>query len=138
MNRHWYVLDASTVPLGRLSTTAASLLMGKQKPNLAPHIDAGDYVVVINSDSLIITGNKTANKVYHRHSGFPSGLRQKTLGEVLAKNSSEIIRHAVRGMLPDNKLRKGRLARLKIYGSSDHPHQAQNPQSVTLVGSDKR
>src|SRR3990167_2524405 len=105
ISRKWYVLDASEAPLGRLATTAASLLLSKQKPAQTAHIDSGDYVVVINSDQLVVTGNKTLGKIYSRHSGYPGGLRQKPLKDVAAEDSTQIIKHAVRGMLPDNKLR---------------------------------
>ncbi|HLF66819.1 MAG TPA: 50S ribosomal protein L13, partial [Gammaproteobacteria bacterium] len=127
ITRKWYVLDASEAPIGRISTTAARLLIGKDKPTISHHIDNGDYVIIINSDSLVATGNKSTGKVYYRHSGFPGGLKQKTLGQAMDQKSQEIFRHAIRGMLPVNKLRKLRLDRLKIYAGSEHKHQAQNP-----------
>lgn len=138
ITRRWYILDASEVPLGRLSTVAARLLIGKDKPKFTPHIDAGDYVVVINSDQLVVTGNKREGKIYYRHSGYPGGLRKRSLGEVATTSSEEIIRHAVRGMLPDNKLHRPRLARLKIYHGSEHAHQAQNPEAIKLTNKDKK
>jgi large subunit ribosomal protein L13 len=131
MNRKWYLIDASTMPLGRLATTIAGLLIGKHKVNQAPHIDSGDYVVVINSDKLQVTGNKLKGKLYYSHSGYPGGIHQKSLGDILKRNSAEIIKHAVRGMLPDNKLRRARLSRLKVYRDDQHPHTAQNPQPLT-------
>ena len=112
INRKWYLIDASKLPLGRLATTAAGLLIGKGKTSQTPHIDGGDFVVITNSDNLVITGS----------------LRQKSLKDVAAEDSPQIIRHAVRGMLPDNKLRKGRLERLKIYPGNGHPHTGQSPE----------
>lgn len=127
ITRTWHVLDASEIPVGRLSTVAARLLIGKDKPSITSHIDVGDYVIVINSDSLVATGNKSGDKIYYRHSGFPGGIYQRTLGESMEKDSSQVIRHSIRGMLPVNKLRDARLARLKIYTGPDHQHNAQNP-----------
>ena len=128
INRKWYLIDASKLPLGRLATTTAGLLIGKGKTSQTPHIDGGHFVVITNSDNLVITGNKTLGKIYYRHSGYPGGLRQKSLKDVAAEDSPQIIRHAVRGMLPDNKLRKGRLERLKIYPGNEHPHTGQSPE----------
>jgi len=124
VTRSWHVLDASKTPLGRLSTVAARLLLGKDKPSFTHHIDVGDYVIVINAGSLITTGNKVAKKTYYRHSGFPGGLYKRTLGEM---DPVSVIEHSIRGMLPVNKLRKGRLARLKVYSGVEHSHTAQNP-----------
>ena len=124
VTRSWHVLDASKTPLGRLSTVAARLLLGKDKPSFTHHIDVGDYVIVINAGSLITTGNKVAKKTYYRHSGFPGGLYKRTLGEM---DPVSVIEHSIRGMLPVNKLRKGRLARLKVYSGVEHSHRAQNP-----------
>lgn len=129
IKREWYILDASEAPLGRLSTVAASLLLGKGKIDLSPHIDAGDNVVVINANSMVVTGNKTSGKIYYRHSGFPGGIKQRKLSET---SPASALRHAIRGMLPDNKLRDGRLHRLKIYPTAEHKHQGQNPKTVTL------
>jgi large subunit ribosomal protein L13 len=128
ISRQWYLIDASSMPLGRLSTIAASLLLGKGKPTVTPHIDGGDFVVIINSDKLKVSGDKEHKKDYYRHSGFPGGLYKRTLGEQAERDSTKIIRHAVRGMLPDNKLRKDRLARLKVYTDDQHSHAGQNPQ----------
>ena len=124
VTRSWHVLDASKTPLGRLSTVAARLLLGKDKPSFTHHIDVGDYVIVINAGSLIVSGNKVAKKTYYRHSGFPGGLYKRTLGEM---DPVSVIEHSIRGMLPVNKLRKGRLARLKVYSGAEHSHRAQNP-----------
>lgn len=132
INRKWHLLDASEVPLGRLSTVAARLLIGKDKPNHSPHIDGGDFVIVVNADKLVVTGNKLVGKVYYRHSGFPGGLNQRTLQEQLDIDPTKVIEHAIRGMLPVNKLRDGRLKRLKIYAGQEHNHHAQKPQTIDL------
>lgn len=124
VTRVWHVLDASQTPLGRLSTVAARLLLGKDKPSFTHHIDVGDYVIVVNADSLIVTGNKMADKEYFRHSGFPGGLYKRTMAEM---DPVKIIEHSIRGMLPVNKLRTPRLIRLKIYPGAEHNHRAQNP-----------
>jgi large subunit ribosomal protein L13 len=137
IKRKWHVLDASEVPLGRLSTVVASLLLGKGKPSTTPHMDGGDYVIVINSSKLIVTGNKQKDKKYHRHSGFPGGLYTRSLGEQLDRDPNKVIFDAVRGMLPVNKLRDGRLARLKIYPDDQHNHSAQKPQTMSLKKGNK-
>lgn len=132
VRRQWYVVDASDAPLGRIATQVASLLLGKAKPSTTAHIDGGDYVIVINAASLVVTGNKEDKKDYFRHSGFPGGLYKRTLKEQKTLDPRNIIIHAVRGMLPDNKLRRGRLARLKVYESVEHNHQGQNPKVLSL------
>jgi large subunit ribosomal protein L13 len=132
VTRKWYVLDASEAPLGRLATVAATLLTGKGKPQFTKHIDCGDYVIVVNADKLVVTGNKLEDKMYYRHSGYPGGLKEAQLKEVMAKDSTMVITKAIRGMLPVNKLRDGRLARLKVYAGSEHNHEAQKPQVLTL------
>ena len=132
VTREWYVLDAAEAPLGRLSTLAASLLIGKGKPTLSKHIDGGDYVIVINADKLVVTGGKTEKKVYYRHSGFPGGIKSRTLKEQQTKDSTRVIYTAIRGMLPVNKLRSERLARLKIYDGDQHAHSGQNPKNLSL------
>ena len=132
VNRTWYVLDASDAPLGRVATKAATLLTGKGKPMYSHHIDCGDYVVIINTDQLVATGNKLDKKVYYRHSGYPSGLKTATLREKLAIDSTKVLFVAIRGMLPVNKLRDGRLARLKIYAGSEHSQEPQKPTAISL------
>lgn len=134
VNRKWYVIDAAEAPLGRLSTVAATLLTGKGKPQFTKHIDCGDYVIIINADNLVVTGNKMEDKMYYKHSGYPGGLKEAQLKEVMSKDSTIAITKAVRGMLPVNKLRDGRLARLKVYAGSDHNHDAQKPQPFTVKG----
>jgi large subunit ribosomal protein L13 len=137
IKREWYVLDASQAPLGRLATTAASLLLGKGKPTVTPHMDGGDYVVVINSAQLVVTGNKAKDKIYYRHSGFPGGIYSRTLTEQMEKDPNKVIFDAVRGMLPVNKLRDGRLARLKIYADDQHNHAPQKPKTLSLKKGNK-
>lgn len=130
--RSWYVIDASEAPLGRISTKIATLLTGKGKPMFTQHIDCGDYVVVVNADKLVVTGNKLVDKKYYRHSEYPGNLKTATLAEKMEKDSTDVIRLAVRGMLPVNKLRDGRLERLKIYAGEEHNHAAQSPQKVSV------
>jgi len=132
VSRKWYVVDASEVNLGRLSTRVASLLLGKDKPQFTKHIDCGDYVIVINAAQLKVTGNKGEKKIYYRHSGYPGGLKQRTLNEQLERDPSVIIQKAVRGMLPVNKLRDERLKRLKVYSGSEHNNAAQKPETLSL------
>lgn len=129
VTRAWHLLDASQAPLGRIATVAARLLIGKDKPTVTAHIDGGDYVVIINTDKLVVTGKKADDKIYHNHSGFPSGLRSRALKEV---PSTEVLQKAIRGMLPVNKLRDGRLARLKVYTNEEHNHTAQTPIAYDL------
>lgn len=131
VDRKWYVIDASEAPLGRLSTQIATLLTGKGKPQFTKHIDCGDYVIVINTDNLVVTGNKMEDKMYYRHSGYPGGLKELQLKEKMAKDSTEVIFKSVRGMLPVNKLRPGRLERLKLYAGAEHNHEAQKPQKLS-------
>jgi len=134
VKREWHVLDASEIPLGRLSTVAATLLTGKGKPMFTKHIDCGDFVVIINADQLVVTGKKTEQKMYYSHSGFPGGLTELTLREKMDRDSTQVITKAIRGMLPVNKLRDGRLMRLKVYAGTDHNHEAQAPKKVNLKG----
>lgn len=132
VERKWYVLDASELPLGRLSTAAADLLTGKGKPMFTKHIDCGDFVVIVNADNLVVTGKKMTDKVYYHHTHYPGGIKSATLKEKMTKDSTNVIEHAVRGMLPVNKLRDDRLKRLKIYANADHNHDAQKPEKLTL------
>lgn len=137
INRKWYLIDASELPLGRLATRVAGLLLGKQKTQVSSHIDCGDYVVIINAQNLVVTGGKDEKKVYYRHSGFPGGLYKRTLGEQRERDATVIVRQAVRGMLPDNKLRNARLKRLKIYSGEQHDHTAQTPEQLNFKRKDK-
>lgn len=133
VTRAWYVVDAKELPLGRLSTRISALLSGKSKPMYTAHIDCGDYVIVINSDDLVTTGNKSEAKTYYSHSGYPGNLRETSLRYELQKDSRKVIYKAVRGMLPDNKLRDNRLARLKIYKNAEHNHDPQKPTVLKLA-----
>ena len=132
VTRAWYVIDASEAPLGRVATRVATLLTGKGKPQFTSHIDTGDFVIVINADKLVVTGDKMQKKMYYRHSGFPGGIKEASLADKMAKDSTEVIIKAVRGMLPVNKLRDDRLKRLKVYAGSEHNHEAQKPQTLSL------
>ncbi|MCA9331561.1 50S ribosomal protein L13 [Candidatus Saccharibacteria bacterium] len=134
VTRKWYVLDASELPVGRLATVAATLLTGKGKTTFTKHIDTGDFVVVVNADKLVVTGKKLEDKMYYKHSGFPGGLTETKLRHQLDKDSTHVIIHAVRGMLPVNKLRDARLARLKVYAGEEHNHNAQKPEKFNLEG----
>jgi large subunit ribosomal protein L13 len=134
VKRVWYVVDASTATLGRVSTEIAQLLTGKKKPMFTSHIDCGDYVVVINADNLKVTGQKLSDKVYYRHTGFPGGLKERTLKEQMEINSAKVIERAVYGMLPVNKLRDARMKRLKVYSGMEHGHAAQKTVEYKIEG----
>ncbi len=135
VTRVWYVVDAGEAPLGRVATRVATLLTGKDKPMFTAHIDCGDYVVVINAKNTIVTGKKADDKIYYRHSGFPGGIKQRTFTEQMEQDPTQAIFKAVRGMLPVNKLRDERLARLKIYADAEHHHEAQKPQTLSVKAS---
>ena len=130
--RDWYVVDAAGKTLGRLATQIANVLRGKRKPTYTPHIDTGDFVVVINAEQIAVTGNKRADKRYYRHSGYPGGLKSRTLQEMLDRRPEEVIRKAVKGMLPRNRLARKQLTKLKVYAGPDHPHEAQAPKPLPL------
>ncbi len=130
IKRDWYLIDAKSLPLGKLAVVIADKLMGKSKVTYTPHIDNGDYVVVINAKELVVTGNKMTDKMYHRHSGFPGGLTSLKLEEVVEKDPSYAIKEAVKGMLPKNKLAADRLARLRVFDGAEHTHAAQNPKEI--------
>jgi large subunit ribosomal protein L13 len=127
IERQWHVIDASDVVLGRLATHAATLLRGKHKPTFAPHVDTGDFVVVVNADKVALTGNKRQTKFAYRHSGYPGGLRQVSYDELLTKRPERAIELAVKGMLPHNKLGRRLIKKLKVYAGPEHPHAAQQP-----------
>ena len=127
ITRNWYVLDAEGLVLGRMATEVARLLRGKHKPTFAPHLDSGDHVIVVNADKVVLTANKAVRKPIWSHSGYPGGIKQRTLAEQLARRPEEVIRHAVRGMLPRNKLGRAQLRKLKLYAGGNHPHEAQQP-----------
>ncbi|MBR2994136.1 50S ribosomal protein L13 [Candidatus Saccharibacteria bacterium] len=130
IKREWWVIDAKSMPLGKLAVVIADKLMGKSKVTYTPHIDNGDYVVVINAKDLVVTGNKMVDKKYYRHSGFPGGLTELKLEEVIEKDPAVAIRAAVKGMLPKNKLAADRLTRLRVFDGAEHAHTAQNPKEI--------
>ena len=130
IKREWWVIDASSMPLGKLAVVIADKLMGKSKVTYTPHIDNGDYVVVVNAKKLVVTGDKMIQKKYYRHSGFPGGLTELKLEEVIEKNPAVAINAAVKGMLPKNKLADERLKRLRIFDGAEHTHTAQNPKEI--------
>jgi large subunit ribosomal protein L13 len=127
VQRQWHVIDASDVVLGRLATQTATLLRGKHKPIFAPHVDTGDFVVIVNAGKVVLTGNKLQTKVAYRHSGHPGGLRRIAFSELLEKRPERAVEQAVRGMLPKNSLGRQMLKKLKVYAGSEHPHSAQQP-----------
>jgi large subunit ribosomal protein L13 len=131
--REWVVVDANGKTLGRLATQIADILRGKRKPEYTPHIDTGDFVVVVNAEKVAVTGDKRQQKLYHRHSGYPGGLRTRTLDEMLERFPEEVIRKAVKGMLPRNRLARQQLRKLKVYAGPDHPHEAQRPKSLEVA-----
>ena len=128
--REWYVVDADGQTLGRLATEIANVLRGKGKPQYTPHVDTGDFVVVVNAEKIQVTGNKLDQKRYYRHSGYPGGLRSRTLREQLERRPTEVLRVAVKGMLPKNRLARQQITKLKIYAGPEHPHEAQNPRPL--------
>ena len=130
IKREWYIIDAGTMPLGKLAVIIADKLMGKSKVTYTPHIDNGDYVVVTNAKNVVVTGNKMVDKKYYRHSGYPGGLKELKLEEVLEKDPARVVREAVKGMLPKNKLAAERLKRLRVFEGSEHTHTAQNPKEI--------
>jgi large subunit ribosomal protein L13 len=130
IERQWYVVDAEAKTLGRLATQIADVLRGKGKPAYTPHVDTGDFVIVVNAEKVHVTGQKLDQKIYYRHSGYPGGLRERTLREQLERRPEEVLRKAVKGMLPKNKLASAQLRKLKIYAGPDHPHAAQNPEPL--------
>jgi len=133
VQRDWYVIDATDVVLGRLATHVATLLRGKHKPTFAPHVDGGDFVIVINADKVALSGNKRTTKLAYRHSGYPGGLRSVAYGELLEKNPERAVEKAVRGMLPKNSLGREQLGKLKVYRGAEHPHAAQQPQAFEIT-----
>ncbi|MGM0444813.1 MAG: 50S ribosomal protein L13 [Bacillota bacterium] len=132
VDKKWYVVDAEDKTLGRIASRIATVLRGKHKPEYTPHVDTGDFVIVVNSEKVKLTGNKWDQKIHYKHSQYPGGLKTKTYGELRDKNPQEIIRHAVDGMVPNNKLGKKMMKKLKIYAGPDHPHQAQKPEELEV------
>jgi large subunit ribosomal protein L13 len=132
VQRQWHLIDATDVVLGRLAAQTATLLRGKHKPIYAPHVDTGDFVVIVNAGKVALTGAKRDNKVEYRHSGFPGGIRATSSDELLAKNPRRVVEKAVKGMLPHNTLGRKMLSKLKVYAGPEHPHQAQKPVPYTI------
>ena len=132
VERAWYVVDAEGQALGRLATQVATVLRGKHKPQFTPHIDTGDFVVVVNAEKVAVTGKKLDQKIYYRHSGYPGGLRSRPLRDELQRRPTEVLRKAVKGMLPRNRLARAQIKKLKIYAGPEHPHEAQAPTELEL------
>ena len=132
IERRWYLVDAEGQTLGRLATQIADTLRGKRKPQYTPHVDTGDFVVVVNAEKIAVTGNKLDQKMYYRHSGYPGGLKERTLREQLERRPTEVIRKAVKGMLPRNRLARQQLTKLKVYAGPEHPHEAQAPRPLEV------
>ena len=132
IDHKWYVIDAEDKTLGKVAAEIAMILRGKKKPIYTPHVDCGDYVVVVNAEKVAVTGKKEKQKIYKSHSGYPGGLKETTLAELRAKKPEEIIRHAVKGMMPKGKLGRQMFKKLKVYVGPEHPHAAQNPEEWTF------
>ena len=132
IEQRWYVVDADGQTLGRLATRIADTLRGKGKPEYTPHIDSGDFVVVVNAEKIVVTGKKLDEKMYYRHSGYPGGLRARSLRDQLDRRPTEVLRAAVKGMLPRNRLARRQITKLKIYAGPEHPHAAQSPEPLPL------
>ncbi|MEX0913717.1 MAG: 50S ribosomal protein L13 [Demequina sp.] len=132
VTKQWHVIDATDVVLGRLASQVATLLRGKHKASFAPHVDGGDFVIVINASKVALTGAKASDKLVHRHSGFPGGLHSMPIGELLERQPTRVIENAVKGMLPHTKLGAAQLSNLKVYAGPEHPHAAQQPQAFQI------
>ncbi len=133
ITRNWHVIDASDIVLGRLAVTAATLLRGKHKPTYAPHVDTGDFVVIVNASKVALTGNKAEAKMAYRHSGYPGGLKAEPYGKLLQTDPRRVVERAVWGMMPKNRLSRKMIKKLKVYGGPDHPHEAQKPQPYEIT-----
>ena len=134
IERRWHVVDAEGQTLGRLATRIADVLRGKDKPVYTPHVDTGDFVIVVNAEKIAVTGSKLDSKMYYRHSGYPGGLKHRTLRDQLERRPTEVLRKAVKGMLPRNRLGRAQLRKLKIYAGPEHPHEAQAPKELEVNG----
>ena len=132
VERKWYVVDAEGRTLGRLATEIAKTLRGKNKPQYTPHVDVGDFVVVVNAEKVVVTGKKAEQKVYRRHSGYPGGMKETSYGRMMERRPEEILRRAVYGMMPKTRLARRQMGKLKIYAGPEHPHAAQNPQKLEV------
>jgi large subunit ribosomal protein L13 len=137
VTRAWHVIDAEDVVLGRLATQAATLLRGKHKPTYAPHVDTGDFVVIINAEKVALTGNKRDQAFVYRHSGYPGGLRKRSFGEMLDKQPDRLLEQAIKGMLPHNRLGRAMGSKLKVYAGPEHPHAAQQPKPFKIIDQSK-
>ena len=134
VDRKWYVVDATNIPLGRVASQVAAVLRGKNKPIYTPHVDTGDFVIVINTDKMVLTGNKMTDKKYFHHSGYPGGIKEATYKDLMEKKSDFVLEKAVKGMLPKNSLGKKMFQKLKCYKGAEHPHQAQQPVELKIKG----
>jgi large subunit ribosomal protein L13 len=132
VTRQWYVVDAAGKTLGRLCTEIANRLRGKHKPEFTPHVDTGDYIVVVNAEKIVVTGNKSTDKLYQHHTGYPGGIKSISFDKLLLKSPEMIIEKAVKGMMPKNKLSRAMLSKLKVYAGNDHPHSAQQPTLLEI------
>ncbi|UCF29909.1 MAG: 50S ribosomal protein L13 [bacterium] len=132
VQRRWVLVDAEGQVLGRLASRVAGVLRGKNRPQYTPHVDTGDFVIVVNAEKIHLTGNKAEDKIYYRHSGYPGGIRAMTAAEMLQKKPEQVIKKAVKGMLPKNRLGQAMLSKLKVYAGPDHPHEAQRPEKISL------
>jgi large subunit ribosomal protein L13 len=132
IQRAWHIIDAEGLVLGRVATEAARLLRGKHKPIYTPHLDTGDHVIIVNADKIVLTAGKVDKKVFYRHSGYPGGIRQRTMADLMARRPEEAVRRAVRGMLPKTRLGRAQISKLKVYAGPTHPHLAQQPQPLEL------
>lgn len=134
VEREWLIIDAENQVLGRVAAKAAQLLRGKHKPQYTPHVDTGDFVIIINADKIRVTGGKELKKSYYRHSGFPGGLKSETFAEAMEKHPERVVEHAVKGMLPKNTLGRAQGMKLKVYCGAEHPHAAQQPRKIEMEG----
>ena len=134
VDRKWYVVDATDIPLGRVASQVAAVLRGKNKTIYTPHVDTGDYVIVINTDKMVLTGNKLNDKKYFHHSGYPGGIKEETYKDIMAKKSDFALERAIKGMLPKNSLGRKMFKKLKCYKGSEHPHEAQQPVALSIKG----
>ena len=132
MERKWYVVDAEGKTLGRMASAVAAILRGKNKPTYTPHVDCGDYVIVINADKVAVTGKKRQEKIYKRHTGFPGGLRELTFEELMEKHPEDVVKHAIKGMMPTGKLGRQMYKKLKVYAGPEHNHAAQKPEPLDI------
>ena len=134
VERNWYIIDAEDQVLGRVATKAATILKGKHKPQYTPHVDTGDFVIIVNAEKVRVTGAKATDKVYRHHTGHPGGLKSETFTEAIAKHPERVIEHAVKGMLPKNTLGRAQGMKLKVYAGPEHPHMAQKPTEIKMGG----